>query len=63
MAKTKPQQGQIYVAKESFATDVDGVSVSVVGDVTLVREGHPLLKGREHLFKAVVPHYEVEQPA
>lgn len=63
MAKSKPQQGQIYVAKESFSVDLNGASVPVVGDVTTVREGHPLLEGREHLFKPVVVDYEVEQSA
>lgn len=62
MAKvTKPQQGQILVAKESFSTVVDGVPVSVVAGQTRVREGHPLLKGREQFFELLTVHYDVEQ--
>lgn len=40
----------LYQAKESFVTMLEGEQTSVAaGD--LVRAGHPLLKGREDLFK------------
>lgn len=51
----------IYVAKESFATELDGQSVIVQKDVTRVRAGHPLLKGRENLFELLSVQYDVEQ--
>jgi hypothetical protein len=52
----------IYVAVRTFLTELDGKRISVVADKTFVRHGHPLLEGRENLFKKVVPHYEVEAP-
>jgi hypothetical protein len=54
-------EGQIYIAKESFATEYDGVPISVVAGHTRVREGHPLLRGREHLFEPLGVDYEWEQ--
>lgn len=55
--------GEMYVANESFVCVVDGQSYSVVGGVTRVRAGHPLLTGREHLFRVLRAHYEYEVPA
>lgn len=51
----------IYVAKESFATELDGQPVIVQKGVTRVRAGHPLLKGRATLFEPLTVHYDVEQ--
>jgi hypothetical protein len=46
----RPRKVDLYQAKESFVTQLEGEQVSVAaGD--LVRAGHPLLKGREELFK------------
>lgn len=50
----------MYVAREGFFTVVDGKEVVVVGGVTRVRDGHPLLNGREHLFEIATAHYETE---
>lgn len=58
MAKS---QGQIFVARETFMTEVDGAPVAVHANVTRVREGHPLLSGREHMFAPLEVHFEVEQ--
>lgn len=52
----------IYVATRTFLTELDGKRINVVADKTFVRHGHPLLEGREKLFKKVVPHYEVAAP-
>jgi len=60
MAKT-PTGRTIYVAKESFSTVLDGDEVTVQKGRTRVREGHPLLAGREHLFEPQAVDYEVEQ--
>lgn len=58
---TKPEPGgEIYVAKQSFTTELDGVPISVFGGVTRVRAGHQLLKGREDLFEPLKVHYDVE---
>ena len=51
----------VYVAKESFACRLDGKRVIVNRGKTRVRHGHPLLKGREHLFSPIGVHYDVEQ--
>lgn len=51
----------IYVATETFATELDNQPIIVQKDITRVRAGHPLLKGRENLFKLITVHYEVEQ--
>lgn len=54
--------GRVYVARESGSAEVDGESLAFVKGVTRVREGHPLLKGREGLFELADErvHYEVE---
>lgn len=60
--KARPRSEQIYVAIDSFTTDLpDGTPVFVYKDTTRVREGHALLKGREHLFKPIDVEYDVEQ--
>jgi len=60
MAKTDVSAGRIYVAAESFTTSLDGVPVVVTADMTRVREGHPLLRGREQFFRLLDVHYDVE---
>lgn len=52
----------LYRSKTEFAAQVGGVPTVVHKD-DLVREGHPLLKGRMHLFEAYEPKvaYDVEQ--
>lgn len=55
-------KGAIYVARESFTTELaDGTPIHVRSGVTRVREGHPLLVGREELFEPMTVDYEVEQ--
>lgn len=51
----------IFVAAESFSTTLDGVPVAVVAGQTRVREGHPLLEGREQMFKRLTVHYDVDE--
>lgn len=56
--------GRVFVARETFSwTDADGVPLIAHAGQTRVREGHPLLAGREHLFDPVEGqvHYDVEQ--
>lgn len=53
--------GKIYVARYSAVLDgPDGGQVTVTGGVTRVREGHPLLRGRESMFDEVSVHYDIE---
>src|SRR5690348_14843785 len=64
MAKAKAASGGgMLVAKESFSTRFEGADHSFTPDGPFVREGHPILRGIEHLFKPVTAHptYEVEQ--
>lgn len=51
----------IYVATESFATTLDGESVSIQKDRTRVRVGHILLKRHPEFFAPLTVHYDVEQ--
>ncbi len=53
--------GSIWVAKESFATNLDGAEITVLAGRTRVRDGHPLLRGREQFFERLTVHYEIEQ--
>lgn len=53
-------EGKIYVSKVDGFADYDGGQVPLRAGVTRVREGHPLLKGREALFDEIQVHYEVE---
>jgi hypothetical protein len=53
---------ELFQAKESFVTHVDGEQISVSrGD--LVRAGHPILKGRDELFEPAegFVRFDVEQ--
>lgn len=43
----------IYVATESFSTEIDGESYAVTAKETRVREGHPLLERNRNYFKPV----------
>lgn len=52
---------EIFVAKESFTTTLDGQSIVVNKGVTRVRAGHPLLKGRMAFFEPLTVHYEIER--
>ena len=51
----------IYIANETFATELDGQSIIVQKDVTRVRAGHPLLKGKKDLFTLLTVQFDVEQ--
>jgi len=53
--------GKIYVAVVTGSVGLkDGTSVILQEGVTRVREGHPLLEGRESLFQELTVHYDVE---
>ena len=52
----------LFVAKESATFEHNGQPIFLTAGVTLVRAGHPILKGHEGLFEPVRVHYEVAQP-
>jgi hypothetical protein len=50
----RPKKVDMYIATESGVTQYDGEQLSITaGD--LVRAGHPILKGREWMFKPAQP--------
>lgn len=55
------QSADIFVAKESFATDYEGSPIIVKAGQTRVRKGHPLLKKHSQFFEPLEIHYDVEQ--
>lgn len=52
---------RMFIATESFATEVDGVQQSIVAGTTRVWEGHELLKRFPDWFKPITAHFGVEQ--
>lgn len=62
MGRPRKQSGnRIFQAKESFAVELDGASVVITAGRTRVREGHPLMAGREQYFEELSVDYDVEQ--
>lgn len=53
--------GKIFVAVDSAAFEYDGDMIVVHKGVTRVREGHPMLKEHQELFKPIDVHYDIEQ--
>lgn len=53
--------GRILVAATSATFTFEGRKVFLAQGRTMVREGHPILEGREGLFKPLVIDFEVEQ--
>lgn len=51
----------IYVATRSAVIHTKDGRVQVRKGVTRVRAGHPLLEGREDMFKPIDVHFDVEQ--
>lgn len=52
----------IYVAATSGTIHLDdGTVVQLQQGITRVRAGHPLLDGRESMFRLLDVHYDVEQ--
>jgi hypothetical protein len=50
----------ILVACETGVFTFEGERIYIHEGVTRVRAGHPILEGREHLFKPIDVHYDVE---
>lgn len=54
-------EGAILVAAESAMFEFGGRKVFLVQGRTTVRDGHPILKGREKLFRLLAVDFETEQ--
>ena len=52
----------LYVGKEPCTFDFRGSPV-FIGPGTVVRAGHPLMKGREGLFEPLTVHFDHRAPA
>jgi hypothetical protein len=52
----------ILIASESFLTDWEGQRRIFTAGQTTIREGHPLVKGREQMFKPLTVDYELPEP-
>lgn len=62
MMKEKPTAaGRILTPIEAFVIRWEGVDVVLKPDETRVREGHPILAGREHQFREIRVQYDMEQ--
>jgi hypothetical protein len=53
------REPDLYVGKESMTFEFGGVPV-FIGPNTVIRAGHPIMRGREDLFTPLVVHYDVE---
>jgi len=51
----------LYVGIEPTTFEYDGQPV-FIGPATVVRAGHPILAGRESLFRPLIVHFEVAEP-
>ena len=54
-------KGEILVARKTAVMQVGDQRVTIRKGITRVREGHPLLEGREDMFEPISVHYDVEQ--
>lgn len=52
----------LYVGKEPATFEHEGAPV-FIGPTIVVRAGHPIMKGREHLFAPLVVHFDLPEQA
>lgn len=52
----------LFVGVEPMYFEIDGQPI-FVGPNTVVRKGHPVMQGREHMFAPLAVHFEVDPPA
>lgn len=54
----------IFIARETFTTEINGLPETIIAGKTRVREGHPLLKRNPDYFERLddsTVHFDVEQ--
>lgn len=58
------EYGPLLIAKQNANATFDfrGQPVFIVGGKTIVRQGHPMLRGHEYLFEPLVVHYDLPSP-
>ncbi len=52
------REPDLYVGKEPAMFAFEGSTV-FVGPNTVIRAGHPIMRGREHLFTPLVVHFDL----
>jgi hypothetical protein len=52
----------LFVAAQTAFIEHAGKRVKIIKDETIVRGGHAIMEGREHLFKRLHVHFECERP-
>jgi len=52
------KETDLYVGKDPATFEFEGAPV-FIGPNIVVRAGHPIMKGREHLFTPLVVHYDL----
>lgn len=52
----------LFIAAQTAFLKFNDERHKIVKDCTVVRGGHPILKGHEHLFKPLHVHYDCERP-
>jgi hypothetical protein len=52
----------LFVAAQTAFIEHAGRRVKIIKDETIVRGGHAIMEGREHLFKRLHVHFECERP-
>jgi hypothetical protein len=55
-------EGKVLVAATSATFDFEGKRVWLQQGRTTAREGHPVTRGREHLWKPLAVDFETEAP-
>jgi hypothetical protein len=53
-------KNKLLVARETFVCELGGREVHVWAGETRIGAGHPLVKGREHLFEPAEPRADIE---
>ena len=52
----------LFIAAHTAFVEFAGKRVKIIKDSTVVRVGHEILNGNEHLFKRLHVHYDCERP-
>lgn len=53
----------LFVAAQTAFIEHAGKRIKIIKNETIVRGGHAILEGREHLFKRLHVHYDCPKPA